>query len=233
VKLALLSDLHGNLPDVPDSDVIVIAGDICPDNDHTIRDNDACAALQYDWLKTKWVPWAQACNREIVAIWGNHDFIGQTAGLVDELRKDVSGLSWLHGWGDYACACGITFQGHPFVHNLHRWAFNLDDDKLAKLDGMLGKADVWVTHGPPYGHCDKVAGTMLFGGDPHVGSKSLVGPLADKQPRLHVCGHIHEARGVSGRTHNVSFVDMMYRPYQDRPRHRADEDGYTIPVIEL
>ena len=56
----------------------------------------------------------------------------------------------------------------------------------------LGKPpDIVLTHVPPYGSKVDVA----WSGE-HVGSVELADFLREFKPRLSICGHIHEARGV-------------------------------------
>jgi uncharacterized protein len=47
-----------------------------------------------------------------------------------------------------------------------------------------------VVHSPPHGHVD---------GDRHLGSEAILRAIEDKQPRLVVCGHIHESAGEESR----------------------------------
>lgn len=49
-----------------------------------------------------------------------------------------------------------------------------------------------VSHSPLLGHLD-----VTIGGR-HTGSKALATAVPRARPRLHVCGHVHEGRGVSG-----------------------------------
>jgi hypothetical protein len=42
---------------------------------------------------------------------------------------------------------------------------------------------------------------------------ALAEAVARAQPRLHIFGHIHEARGREGTGHNVASVDERYEPY--------------------
>ncbi|ESA42654.1 Ser/Thr protein phosphatase [Neurospora crassa OR74A] len=79
--------------------------------------------------------------------------------------------------------------------------------------------DIIVTHTPPYGHCDlgvvrgsdgsddggSPSKTGVTGGeeaetrtetDRHLGCQSLLQRLSVVRPRLHVCGHVHRARGA-------------------------------------
>lgn len=66
--------------------------------------------------------------------------------------------------------------------------FFLNDETYQK---MLADADVLVTHVPPHGFQDKV-----FLGH-HSGSKDLLSIMKTSQPRLLLCGHIHEDPGIS------------------------------------
>jgi Icc-related predicted phosphoesterase len=45
---------------------------------------------------------------------------------------------------------------------------------------------VLVVHSPPKGHVD---------GGRHLGSEAILRAVEEKQPRLVVCGHIHESAG--------------------------------------
>lgn len=50
--------------------------------------------------------------------------------------------------------------------------------------------DIIITHGPPHGFRDQ-----LMNGE-RVGCESLLKAVRRTRPRLHVCGHIHEAWGA-------------------------------------
>ena len=74
--------------------------------------------------------------------------------------------------------------------------------------------DILVTHTPPYGHCDlgivrgsdddglskketgEVGEQPTRETDRHLGCYSLFKRLSVVRPRLHVCGHVHRARGA-------------------------------------
>lgn len=51
--------------------------------------------------------------------------------------------------------------------------------------------DILVTHTPPYLHCDRSTAHNL-----DLGCEDLRRVLSKVRPRLHVCGHVHEARGA-------------------------------------
>lgn len=64
-------------------------------------------------------------------------------------------------------------------------------EELAALPPCEGGRWMLVTHAPPYGtKLDRIlAGT-------HVGSKSVRQYIEQKQPTVHLCAHVHEARGI-------------------------------------
>jgi len=73
----------------------------------------------------------------------------------------------------------------------------------------LDKVDILLTHVPPYGVLDKVS----FEKAPehwkgkHGGSKDLLKYIKKKQPRLVLCGHIHEGKGEAmvGKTRVINL----------------------------
>jgi uncharacterized protein len=68
------------------------------------------------------------------------------------------------------------------------WSFDLDDEAASALLAPCPEGAVLVLHSPPKGHCD--------GG---FGSPALLAAIEEKQPRLAVCGHIHEQWGCSSK----------------------------------
>src|SRR6187401_1877996 len=77
MRIVALSDQHGFRPDVPRCDLLIVAGDVCPDwldgklaQDHPDR--------QKVWFETQARPWlvrTPAAHRLLT--WGNHDWCGQ------------------------------------------------------------------------------------------------------------------------------------------------------------
>ncbi|KAK1826790.1 Metallo-dependent phosphatase-like protein [Podospora conica] len=93
--------------------------------------------------------------------------------------------------------------GSPHVPHCGLWAFCYGPHPhpdLETLPARPGK-DIWnaipsdtdilVTHTPALGHCDysPVA-------ERHLGCEDLSQALGRVRPRLHVCGHVHHARGA-------------------------------------
>src|SRR5436190_19972122 len=70
LKIAATSDLHGYLPAVPECDLLLLGGDLCPDG----REKD-----QARWLDTTFRYWLRDVPaKEVVGVAGNHAGVFQT-----------------------------------------------------------------------------------------------------------------------------------------------------------
>ena len=66
MKIVAISDLHGQLPTVPECDLLLIAGDICPVHNHKLFYQDI-------WLRSVFAAWLrQQRAKRIIGVWGNH-----------------------------------------------------------------------------------------------------------------------------------------------------------------
>ena len=71
INIIAVSDLHSRLPDISPCDLLLIAGDICP---------DGLAVTQAKWLDTSFRAWLERIPaKEIVGVAGNHDKIFETS----------------------------------------------------------------------------------------------------------------------------------------------------------
>ena len=204
MKLVLGSDLHGHLPDVPSCDVLVLAGDILPENDQEL--------FIEKYLKP-WLNWARV--RNIVATGGNHDhklFKRQSYYQSLDCR-----LRWSLLIDRSTIIDGLKFHGTPWCLPIGRWAWQAPEYILEKIYAMIpDDVDVLISHTPPYEILDKTDPDPLKGKpSEHAGSSALIRRMAklDKL-KLLVCGHIHEARGRDGIVINASSLN---RQYQLRP----------------
>ncbi|KAI9679871.1 MAG: hypothetical protein M1817_004885 [Caeruleum heppii] len=86
-----------------------------------------------------------------------------------------------------------TFKvfGSPLSPGRDKWAFGYTSDNAHDVwKDLSSDANVVVTHTPPAGHCDA---------SPDRGASGCPGlheALCRVQPRLAICGHVHEGRGV-------------------------------------
>lgn len=221
MKIVATSDFHGMLPEYDDigaCDVLVIAGDICPDAPGRLfRQPDNGAQFQADWLKEEFAPWVEGLGQtheigHVLAIWGNHDFVGEPNRFGVE-PPSIPGVTFLN---DEAIVIdGVKFWGTPWVPGLPRWAFYGSEEFLkARAEGIPSDVDVLISHGPPYGTADFVAPQF---GSLNVGDRALAGTLGSLYaPQVFICGHIHEQYGTHEHNGvyvaNVSYVDEDYVP---------------------
>lgn len=113
---------------------------------------------------------------------------------LDELRAAApAGAHVLHG--DRLEIGGVTLFGigggipeTPFG----AWSWDLTEDEAAALLAKADGADVIVSHSPPKGLADRTSTGLS------VGSTAVRDAIARVQPRLVVCGHIHDCWGEEG-----------------------------------
>ena len=135
---------------------------------------------------------------------------------------------------------GVKIWGSPVQPWFHSWAFNRDRGEEIKhhWDMIPDDTELLITHGPPAGFLDVVS---YANGTPkeRVGCQDLMDKILKSQVKLHVFGHIHEARGVAyvGPTTfvNASCLDRMYYPASKRPIRATREvvqDGSLVYLAE-
>ncbi|EFJ39509.1 hypothetical protein VOLCADRAFT_108614 [Volvox carteri f. nagariensis] len=174
-----LSDMHGlhlrnDILDIPDGDLLVIAGDIELRNPRDVE------------LLERWL--ASLPHRDKVVGFGNMDRLAYELGeglkvagavVVVDRVVEVAGLRLLASpWSpEYAGVWQLEDEAEGQRH----WSRLLPPDL---------ELDVLVTHTPPYGYGDLTRGR-------HVGDKQLLAAVQalKRPPQLWICGHIHEAVG--------------------------------------
>jgi len=208
VHIVAISDLHGRLPEVPMCDLLLIAGDVCPDFKGTAIPafRPLVAERQLVWLREVFSPWLtrQPCGH-VVMCWGNHDYVGELPGArLPTIDADVLTDQQLL-WN------GLRIYATPWTYFIPGiWAFDVSPRELApRMAAIPAGIDVLLTHGPPFGILDRTSGGE------HAGSRSLLEAVTRVRPRLHVFGHIHEGRGRVGVSHNVAILDERYERYPE------------------
>lgn len=153
MKIIGISDIHGNLINIPKCDVLCIAGDIINLNDQ--RNNEASDK----WWRTRFVKWANTLDcGKIFVVPGNHDF------YLDYLYKDKDkyqkfiNLIYTLTFGKVEILIdtlteykGKTFYGCPWIQpitfQIGKWAF--ESDNLKELYNKIPICDVLITHDSP------------------------------------------------------------------------------------
>lgn len=215
-KVIATSDLHGELPEIEPCDILILAGDLCPDHPagkaerYLLPDNGA--SFQLDFLAGPFRNWlASVPAKYIVGIAGNHDFV------FERMRTAARELflPWIYLEDSGTMIEGLQIWGTPWVPGLERWAFSASEMALEyRTQSIPPKMDILITHGPPWAYLDFTAPKY---GSCHVGDKSLSDALPRLKPKVMVCGHIHEQYGKTqipggGTLYNVCFNDESYLP---------------------
>jgi len=200
VRIVAISDthnLHEDLRNVPDGDVLIH----CGDGLRRGGDEDAVRALG-QWL-------ASQPHTVKVVTGGNHDATLEKlprARVAELLGSDVS----------FVANSGFEVEGiRIFVSPYSNANSSRSPNRAFQGDGVLeelratlpafakGGLDVFVSHGPPAGILDKGAG-----------SDALAALVRETAPRYHIFGHQHNCFGtiVKGRTCfvNASSTDGLF-----------------------
>ncbi len=206
-----LSDMHGRLPIVPECDLCIIAGDVCPIESHE-------ALFQAEWLKGTFQPWLESLPaKRIVGIAGNHDVVFERDPAVP---RD---LPWTYLHDQTASIDGLVVYGTPYQRWFNGWPFMRTEEELEVLWQEMPTCDIVICHGPPYG-----AGDVAADGEV-AGSTTLARKLQELQIPWCICGHIHENYGIYrlGQTQvaNVALVDNHYNVVHPPMRIDADASG--------
>jgi uncharacterized protein len=96
----------------------------------------------------------------------------------------------LHGEGAEIAGVAFFGLGGGVPVTPWDWSFDLTEDEAAGALTGLPRDGVLAVHSPPKGYVD---------GPRRLGSQAILEAVEDKQPRLVVCGHIHEAAGEQAR----------------------------------
>ncbi len=217
MRIYALADIHGRKENIEilslvasefKPDIIVIAGDI------TNYFHWKSAIAQLDLLGAKnTIP--------ILCIRGNSDFK-----IVEHSLAKAKNLNLLDASPQYFQ--GVPFMGAngtiplPFASRVC-----LREDRLFKSFLPLDKETILVVHPPPRGICDKV-------GRFSAGSKNLLDFVETTQPKMVLCGHIHEQAGIQFVTNCIPGT-MVVNCAMNKKNHGAiiDLKKDTMPLVNF
>lgn len=200
MRVIATSDTHGALPEIPECDLFIHAGDVCPiEAEHDVL-------TQTNWLKGHFRPWLESIPaKDIIWVAGNHDFGCESTGFRHIARRFPG--HYLHE--DAVEIQGKVIYGFAWTPNLPSWAFYARDGVWHYIgENIPTDTDILVMHSPP-------SGVMLDRGHPDWAAPYILTDITQRVcPEICVFGHIHEGYGeikLRG-THfaNVSYLDEFY-----------------------
>jgi Icc-related predicted phosphoesterase len=178
VRIYAVSDIHGRTERISTiganvraytPDVLVVAGDIA-----TYRGHRAVLCRLND------------LGLPVLAVRGNAD-----GPRVDRLLEAFSRTQSLHL--RETVLCGVAFTGvSGAIPVPFRTRLRMKEKPLVeRLVQLVRPHSVLVTHPPPRGTLDQVLGRF------HAGCSRLRDVILAQQPRMLICGHIHEKPGTA------------------------------------
>jgi Icc-related predicted phosphoesterase len=180
VRILAFSDLHRDLGQAAalvemsaDADVVIGAGDFASVHEGLEETIGALATIETPTVLVPGNNETVEALREAATVW-------EAATVLHGEAATIEGAEF------FGLGAGIPVT--PWD-----WSFDLDDGAATAMLGDCPEGAVLVLHSPPKGHCDS------GGGGDHFGSDALLEGIEAKQPRLAVCGHIHESWGCESR----------------------------------
>ena len=230
MKIVLISDTHtkhGHVTkDLPAGDIIIHAGDCT----NIGRPNELTDFL--NWFSM--LPY-----KHKIFIAGNHDFcFERVSAWVDEkpiyvdIAQEFKDRGVIYLMDQMVEVEGLKIYGSPWQPRFFDWAFNVTrGDAIAKKwESIPEGLDILITHGPVFGILDQT-----FTGQ-RVGCEELYKKVVQVKPKIHVCGHIHYARGYrsfDGTAYfNACVLGENYE-YQNKPIAVILDENREIIDIEI
>ena len=211
-----MSDLHGYLPEVEPCDLVLICGDIVPLRIQG-RTKDS-----YKWFSTEFKEWAMdlPCDK-VIFIAGNHECtLPNHYNDYKQLFYNDSKITYLcHEEYIYKHKDGKEYNifGTPYCQVFGNWAFMLSDPELEeKYSEIPENLDILLTHDAPYGVSDVLLQKECkWATGEHIGNVPLREAILEKQPKIHVFGHLHSVSKEfntlgSTKVRNCSIKDEFY-----------------------
>jgi Icc-related predicted phosphoesterase len=132
-------------------------------------------------------------DRPVLLVPGNNE-------TEDELRAACAGwerATVLHG--EATTLDGVTFfgLGGGIPETPWDWSFDLGEEEGERLLSGLPAGAVLLVHSPPKGHVDR-----------GLGSAAILRAIEEKQPRLVLCGHVHDCWGQESRAGDVRVRNL-------------------------
>jgi len=220
-------------------DVLIFAGDLTKQG--------SFSELQ---KTVKWIEEADFETKIVVA--GNHDVTldtdfysqyglyfhnqdPQSTTKCQELLDRSSSILWLKHEAaviDLVAPDGprTTFKifGSPYSPARGNWAFGYEPDEASHIWNKIPlDSDIVVTHTPPKYHCDEAKERRS------AGCEELRKTLWRVRPRLAICGHVHEGRGVERVRWDLSASNIKYKESSVESWSDPGKDNKKMSLVDL
>ena len=189
MKLVTISDTHGkhHSLSLPSGDVLIHAGDI------SMKGDEASIITFLNWFKLQQFEYK-------ILIAGNHDFYFERAS--ERQIQDLIPQNIIYLNDSSVIINHIKIWGSPITPWFFNWAFNRHRGEAIKRHWDLIPEDtnILVTHGPVFDILDKTKTGQ------RTGCMDLLNRVNEIKPSVHVCGHIHEAYGITENS-GIKFIN--------------------------
>jgi Icc-related predicted phosphoesterase len=223
MKIAVISDLHGNLVYYPsdywkhlwECEALFICGDTFPL--HIQFDIPKCRG----WLMKEFIPWATELPVEkVYIIGGNHDaYFERNEKEARKLLPEQGKITYVKNnlVEHISIQDGDTYRifGTPYCHIYGQWPFMRSEIKLRELFNELpDDVDILFTHDAPFGVSDVCFQGWAADGE-HKGCMALREAILERKPRYCFHGHLHSSNHEEEllgdtKVYNTSILDERY-----------------------
>ena len=108
------------------------------------------------------------------------------------------------------------------------WAFGYGADEASQVwDSIPLDSDIVVTHTPPKYHCDESRERRA------AGCEGLRNALWRVRPRLAICGHVHEGRGVERVRWDLGVSNIKYKEISVERWQDPGQDSKKLSFVNL
>jgi len=219
MRLCHVSDTHGGFPRLHGRyDAVIHTGDFFPNSHHVMAGNKVREELfQMEWLHNHISELKQQLQgHPFLYVLGNHDFVHPAK---MEALLQAEGVQAIDLTDKLVNHQGVNFYGFPYVPTIGGNMWNYEkaipemQDEVEKLVEVMNKTyvDVLAAHAPIYKCLDLSYANLILGNS--VMANALDFKLNQgMQPMAYLCGHIHEAHGLTLR--NGMLVSNAAITYQ-------------------
>ena len=127
----------------------------------------------------------------------------ETSDALREVASAWSAATVLHDEAAEIAGVSLYGLGAGIPTTPWDWSFDLTDEEAERaLGGAPEGLDVLVLHSPPQGHVD------TDGSGTSLGSPAIATAIERLQPKLAVCGHIHDSWGGRSRIGETEIANL-------------------------